>query len=305
MKEIRFAAFVMTYERPEVLLKTIDNLREQTFPPELILIIDNSISRKTEILLQKQSLNNLEYIRVGYNSGPAGASKIGLEKLTELGYDWIYWGDDDNPPRDNLVFEKMIQNIKELTGNGIKLGVFSGKGGYFNKFTGRIKSLTNFELKKAAFLEVDFVPGGHTLFVNSEIVKAGLLPDEKLFFGFEDLDLCFKIKNSPFKIYIDSQSWLKVRYKDNFVKDSYRWNNRSFGKKETLQREFYSKRNLLLIFFKNRYYFAFALLFIKSVGKMFLGYRYGRDYGNKMFHIQFNALRAFFLKEYGMNGKLY
>ena len=305
MREIRFAAFVMTYERPEVLLKTISNLRNQSLPPELILVVDNSISKKTEILLNKESHNDLQYIRVGYNSGPAGASKIGLENLTELGYEWIYWGDDDNPPRDNLVFERMIQNIKELTGKGINLGIFSGKGGYFNKFTGRIKSLTNIELKKADFLEVDFVPGGHTLFVNAEIVKAGLLPDEKLFFGFEDLDLCFKVKDSSYKIYIDNQSWLKVRYKNNFLKDSYRWNNPSFGKKETLHREFYSTRNLLSILFKNKFYLAFTVVFLKSIGKMFLGYRYGLDYGNKMFHIQFMALRAFFLKKFGMYRKLY
>ncbi len=305
MKKLRFAAFVMTYERPEVLLKTIHKLREQTFPPELILVVDNSISRKTEILLNKYPLSNLEYIRVGYNSGPAGASKIGLEKLTELGYDWIYWGDDDDPPRDNSVFEKMIEGIKELTGNGIKLGIFSGKGGYFNKFTGRIKSLTNEELKKADFLEVDFVPGGHTLFVNSDIIKAGLLPDEKLFFGFEDLDLCLKVKNSSFKIYIDSKSWLKVRYRDKIFKESYRWKSRSFGKKETLKREFYSTRNLLSIFLKNQYYFAFTVLFLKSLGKMCLGFRYGTDYGNKMFRIQFLALRSFFLKKFGMYGKIY
>ena len=79
MCKIRFAAFVMTYERPEVLLKTIQNLREQTFPPELILIVDNSISRTTEILLNKHKFSNLEYFKVGYNSGPAGASKIGLK----------------------------------------------------------------------------------------------------------------------------------------------------------------------------------------------------------------------------------
>ena len=124
MREIRFAAFVMTYERPEVLLKTIQSLREQTFPPEKILIIDNSISKTTELLLNKHQLSNLEYFRVGYNSGPAGASKIGLNKLTELGYDWIYWGDDDDPPRNNLVFEHLFNGIKELQDKGVNLGIF-------------------------------------------------------------------------------------------------------------------------------------------------------------------------------------
>jgi len=288
-----------------VLLKTIDNLREQTFPPELILIIDNSISRKTEILLKKQSLNNLEYIRVGYNSGPAGASKIGLEKLTELGYDWIYWGDDDNTPRDNSVFENLFEGIKELQDKRVNLGIFGGKGGHFNKFNGRIQSLSNKELKESKYVEVDSVPGGHTMLVNSEVIKAGALPDEKLFFGFEEFDFCLKVKNKGFKNYVDTQSWLNVRKKSNLVQDNYRWTGKSFGSEENLKREFYSVRNLLSIFFKNGFIFPFLILIFKIFGKMFLGFWYGTNYGNKMFRIQFLALRAFFLKEFGMYRKLY
>lgn len=303
MRKIRFAAFVMTYERPEVLLKTIHNLREQTFPPELILIVDNSISRSTEILLNKYQFSNLDYFRVGYNSGPAGASKIGLENLTVLGYDWIYWGDDDDPPRDNSVFEHLFQGIKELQDNGEKLGIFGGKGGHFNKFSGKIQSLSNKELKACKFVEVDSVPGGHTLLVNSEVIKAGALPDEKLFFGFEEFDFCLQVKNKGFKNYVDAQSWLKVRKNANLVQDNYRWTGKSFGSEESLKREFYSTRNLLNIFFKNRFLFPFLNLLLKSIGKMFVGFRYGPSYGKKMCRIQFMAICAFFLRDFRILGK--
>jgi GT2 family glycosyltransferase len=303
MKELRFAAFVMTYERPEILLKTIYKLREQTFPPEFIVVVDNSISRKIEILLNKNHFSNLEYIRVGYNSGPAGASKIGLKKLTELGYDWIYWGDDDNPPRDNTVFEHLFEGIKELQNKGVKIGIFGGKGGQFNKFSGRIQSLSNKELKQSKYLAVDSVPGGHTMLVNSEVIKAGALPDENLFFGFEEFDFCLQVINRGFKNYVDTQSWLKVRRNANLVQDNYRWTSKSFGNAEILKREFYSTRNLLSIFLKNRFLFPLLILMLKSLAKMFLGYRYGTDYGNKMFRIQFLALRAFFLKDFRIPGK--
>lgn len=305
MREIRFAAFVMTYERPEVLLKTIQSLREQTFPPEKILIIDNSISKTTELLLNKHQLSNLEYFRVGYNSGPAGASKIGLKKLTGLGYDWIYWGDDDNPPRNNSVFEHLFVGIKELQDKGVNLGIFGGKGGHFNTFSGRIQSLSNKELKESKYVEVDSVPGGHTMLVNSEVIKAGAIPDEKLFFGFEEFDFCLQVINKGFKNYVDARSWLNVRKNENLIQDNYRWSGKSFGSRETLKREFYSTRNLLCIFFKNGFVFPFLILLLKSLGKMFLGFRFGMDYGKKMFRIQLLALRAFFLKEFGMYGTLY
>ena len=280
-------------------------MKRPPFPPEKILIIDNSISKTTELLLNKHQLSNLEYFRVGYNSGPAGASKIGLKKLTELGYDWIYWGDDDNPPRNNSVFEHLFVGIKELQDKGVNLGIFGGKGGHFNTFSGRIQSLSNKELKESKYVEVDSVPGGHTMLVNSEVIKAGAIPDEKLFFGFEEFDFCLQVINKGFKNYVDARSWLNVRKNENLIQDNYRWTGKSFGSRETLKREFYSTRNLLSIFFKNGFVFAFLILLIKSLGKMFLGFRYGTDYGTKMFRIQFLALRAFFLNEFGMFSKLY
>jgi len=297
MREIRFAAFVMTYERPEVLLKTIHNLREQTFPPELILIVDNSISRKTEILLNKYHLSNLEYIRVGYNSGPAGASKIGLKKLTELGYDWIYWGDDDNPPRDTWVFQQMFQKIINLENTGTKIGIFGGKGGNLGK-TGRISSLTNKELKDKEVVAVDMVPGGQTMLVNADVVKAGILPEEKLFFAFEDLDFCLKTKAGGFEIYVDAETWYKVRKSYNNIDDNYKYKGSSFGKKERLLRDYYSTRSLLFIFYNNKLYSAFLFQLLKNIVKSIVGFRYGMSYGRKNFKFQKNAMVDFFRNNY-------
>lgn len=73
-----------------------------------ILVVDNSESDVTKEAIEKLGYENLEYYRVGYNSGPAGGSKIGLEKLSAEGYDWIYWGDDNNPPRDETVFRRFF-----------------------------------------------------------------------------------------------------------------------------------------------------------------------------------------------------
>ena len=143
MERFRYAAFIMTYERPEVLRHTIARLQNQSFSPELILIVDNSKTTRTEELLKSLNSEQLMYHKVGYNSGPAGAAKIGLQKLTSLGFDWIYWCDDDDPPRDEKVFQQIFTGVRELTEKGVKLGIFGGKGGNLNKWTGRINSLSN------------------------------------------------------------------------------------------------------------------------------------------------------------------
>ena len=211
MEKFSFAAFIMTYERPEVLQKTIAKLQNQSLPPELILVVDNSETTRTEELVKSLNSENIEYFRVGYNAGPAGAAKIGLQKLTAKGFDWIYWGDDDDPPRDEQVLQKLFEGITNLTRKGVKLGIFGGKGGSLNKLTGRISSLSNQELQEASFVEVDSVPGGQDMLVNSEVIKAGILPDKKLFFGFEEFDFCLKVKSAGFSIYIDAANWLETR----------------------------------------------------------------------------------------------
>ncbi|MDT0689831.1 glycosyltransferase [Salegentibacter sp. F188] len=294
-----FAAFVITYERTEILLRTIKIIRNQSSPPAYLLIVDNSTTNLTEEALKPLISPELDYLRIGYNSGPAGGAKIGLQHITELGFKWVYWGDDNDPPRDLEVFREMLKSIKEIENSGVKLGIFGGKGGTFNKYSGRVKALTNEKLKKERYAEADFVPGGHTLIVNTEVVRKGILPNEKLFFGFEDLDFSIKVKQLGFAILVHSESWLRVRYKYDNSANNYRWRDSSFGKNsELLVREFYSTRSLLDIFYKNNFYFAFGFLLFKSIGKMILGFRHGLDYGKRMLGVQSAAISSFLRSDF-------
>ncbi|NJW53426.1 glycosyltransferase family 2 protein [Salinimicrobium oceani] len=294
----RFAAFVMTYERPDILINTLRQLQGQSLPPEIIIVVDNSDSNETSQLLDTLNFEKVNYLRVGYNSGPAGAAKIGLEKLTAMGYQWIYWGDDDDPPASEQDFEILFGGIEILQRKGVKLGIFGGKGGRLNRLTGRISSLSNKELKEAPYLDVDLVPGGQNMLVNAEVVKAGILPDERLFFGFEELDFCLKVKSAGFKIYIDADNWFRTRVRSGNVAKNYRWRDHSFGNREYLQREFYSTRNLLQIYYRHKFFFAFFYFLLKSIAKMVLGYRFGRNYGKKMFLSQWKALKAFVQQDF-------
>ena len=44
---------------------------------------------------------------------------------------------------------------------------------------------------------------------------------------------------------------------------------------------------------------------LKSIAKMFLGFRYGLKYGVKMFKIEFLAIRAFFKGDFSQRDKPY
>ncbi|WP_034920715.1 glycosyltransferase [Gillisia sp. CAL575] len=299
MKNYKFAAFVMTYERSEIILDTISKILGQTFPPKVILIVDNSHSVLTEKAIQDQEFQNVIYHQVGYNSGPAGAAYYGLKELTRLGYDWIYWGDDDNPPRDHFVFEDLFIGIEKLIQSNFNLGVIGEKGGYFNANTGRIRSLSNNELKKNTYLEVDSIPGGHSMIVNSQVIKDGILPDPKLFFGFEEFDFCLKAKKGGYKLFIDAAKWYKIRALAGNTSIDFQRKNTNLGIDNLVKREYYSTRNLLRIYSSQHLYTSFAVLVIKSLGKMIYGYRFGLKYGSKMFNLQRFALRDFVKHRYG------
>lgn len=266
--------------------------------PSYILVVDNSESRETETTLNGLKQENVGYYRVGYNSGPAGAAKIGLEKLTALGFTWVYWGDDDNPPFGKKTFETLFSQLKKFD-NKEEIGVFGGKGGKLNFWTGRIRTFSNSALLRSETFDVDMVPGGGTLLVNTEVVKKSILPEHKLFFGFEELDFCLRVQKAGFRVVVDAKSWLQENYTLGFRDKEFRWKDSNFGKEDFLWRSYYSTRNLLYIYYRNGYYSAFFFLLFKSVFKSIAGFRYGFNYGRRNFSRQWQAIFHFLSGTYG------
>jgi len=278
-----FAAFIMTYERPHILKGTIEKIMAQTMPPEKIIVVDNSESWDTKYLIEALGHPTVAYHRVGYNAGPAGAAKIALQKLTEEGYQWIYWGDDDDPPMFNDSFEKLFQIVNN---ESLKtLGLIGGVGHFFNRRTGTISRVSTELIRSCEAIEVDSVAGGQTMIVNSEIVKMGILPDVNFFFGFEELDFCLKVKKGGFKIMVSTDLFIRAREKY----DRLSYKRPLYIKKEitALKRQYYSIRNLLVILKREKLYSAYVYTICKGLIKSLFGFRYGWRYGSVNFRMLF------------------
>lgn len=96
------AAVVVTYNRKEMLLGTLDTLLSQSRPLDRIILVDNASSDGTlEQLKQKAYLDNpiVEYIRLAENIGGAGGFHEGIERGCVSGYDWLWMMDDDAEPQ--------------------------------------------------------------------------------------------------------------------------------------------------------------------------------------------------------------
>lgn len=284
--------FIITYNRPKEVCDTIRIVFEQSTPPEFLWIIDNSEGLETDAAIASLLDPRVKYYRMGYNAGPAGAAAIGLELCAKDGAEWIYWGDDNDPPEFQDTFERLLS----IRNDDHYCGVLGAVGHFFDHKKGEIKRIQSRLLEKKKSLSVESIAGGMSMLVNQTVVKAQIFPDPDLFFGFEELDFCLKAKRKGFTLSVHCGLFLELREKHKRID----FKRPHYQKKGNLAREYYSLRNLLYIAdlltldtMKNR-------LVKKGLAKMFYGYRYGPIYGFKNMRFIFFALFHFYSGKKGM-----
>lgn len=289
---IKLGAFIITYKRPQILLATIQAIFSQTNPPEFLWVIDNSEDLDTYQALASLRDSRIRYHSMGYNAGPAGGAAKGLELCSRDEADWIYWGDDNDPPFRTDCFERLlaIRDVNPFC------GVLGAVGHFFDRKKGVIKRIQTRLLEKKEWVEVDSIAGGMCMLVSAEVVKAGILPDKDLFFGFEELDFCLKVSRKGFALVVDCKLFLEARKETGRLD----FERPAYQQKMNLAREYYSLRNLLYISDSLTLKSMRNRLIGKWFVKAFYGYRYGLSYGWKNLRMIFLAF-LHYLK--GVKGK--
>jgi glycosyltransferase involved in cell wall biosynthesis len=287
MNNKKFAAFIVTYNRPEILMDTIQKCLDQTRPPDKLMIVDNNDNDETKNKAA-QLYPNVAHLKVGHNSGFAGGGKAGLEALAKEGYEWILWADDNDPPYTGDTFEKLLKLAESY---GDKCGQVGVVGHKINKRTGLVIRTTNEELEKGEYLEVDTIGGGMIKIIRGESVLKGVVPDAKLFFGFEDLDHDLKQKKAGYKIIVHTGLFLDLRKKWNRL--NYKRTTVRKKDESVLWRDYYSIRNSLCVMTRNRYYSAVCSIFAVSLAKSMMSYKHGLRYGTLVTRTTLKAWRDY------------
>jgi GT2 family glycosyltransferase len=283
-----FAAFIMTFERSHLINDTIDKLLDQSLSPEKVLIIDNSVSSKTQDFFSDYNNPKVEYFRVGKNLGPAGAAKIGLDRLSQEGFKWIYWGDDDDPPFFKDNFEVLLNMANTLP----DCGCVGAVGQFFNRNNGLIERVPDEELQKTGELKVDTIAGNMSKIINANVVlKNKVLPDETLFFGMEELDYDLRLQKAGYNLYVDRSLYLRYRMQSNNLGKNVKRGLKKDSNR--MQRDYYSTRNGLYIFKKNRLILALLINIFRIFYKMIASFKYGSNYGKRYSSYLWRAMRHF------------
>ena len=273
---MRYAAFIITFRRTEILLKTIKDLCAQSQPPSKILVVDNDPEGSAQIVLNPDSSIPVLYFATGTNSGPAGGAYWGLRNLFEEGWDWVLWVDDDDAPSAPDQLETLCRLAKQ-SANNPTVAMVGAAGVLFDRKRWLIQRIPDVALK--GVLDVDMIAGNQFPMVHRRVFEAGLLPNPDLFFGFEDLEFGTRLKDAGFRLLVDGNELLRLRH--HFQKTG---KEKPRGLKKAIQhlwREYYSIRTLSLMLQGQSFSKVWFRFFFRCIGKILGGFRYGRIYGQR------------------------
>lgn len=112
---MKVAAVVVTFNRRELLDKTIEGLENQTRPVDKILVINNASTDDTaEFLRNREYKRPTRVVTSAQNTGGAGGFTLGIEQAYKDGFDAFWLMDDDTVPQPEAL-EKLLAGMEEAT----------------------------------------------------------------------------------------------------------------------------------------------------------------------------------------------
>ena len=203
-KDVRLGAFVITFRRPEVLRSTLKLILGQTYPPDRVLVVDNGDCSDSKEIASELGL---AYHSFPENRGPAGAAEYATRRLADEGYDWIYWGDEDNPPLFDDIFERIMRGAVSAPSDVAGLGEV---GARFDWSRGIITRPPTSELE-APFIEVDYIAGNSQLILRREVVYEVGTPDGRLFFGGYEPEYGLRVRRAGYRFLVEGSLLYRAR----------------------------------------------------------------------------------------------
>ncbi|MCI0415442.1 glycosyltransferase [bacterium] len=284
---MRVAACFTTFNRPAVLKKTLEQILRQTRPPDSVLVVDNGNLEETRTVVEQLAGSGLIYHPMEKNVGPAGASALAFRKLSQQGFDWIYWGDDDDPPQFPDTLERVLDIAKQSSSDVAGVGAV---GALFDWRTGESVRLSDYALK--GVVDVDTIGGNSHLVLRSAAIRSIGVPDERLFFGYYEPEYCLRIKKAGYRLQVDGDLMWRYReingrlnfnrrrkyipdYSYDFIwRRYYRTRNYIFMMRNTFQRPDLARRETM-----------------KAMGRALFSWRRGFKYGSRFTKLQMLAIR--------------
>jgi|GEM_PF-3486856 len=190
--EEKVIATVLTHNRKELLLQTLEGLLSQTRPLDRIIIVDSVSTDGTYDELKAKGILDrkaVKYERLDSNKGPSGGFAEGVTRSLAEGATWVWILDDDIVPKEDCLEEllehKDISHLICPNREGKTVPFFNPAVG----LTTHHKNLSYEYGKELVFANTGSFEG---MLVHKEVVSKIGVPDERFFqvggdmvYGFE------------------------------------------------------------------------------------------------------------------------
>ncbi len=204
------AVVVVTFNRAELLGRTLDGLAAQTHQPDAVIVVDNASTDHTREILDAHTGLALQRIHLDTNTGGSGGFRAGTEAAYGQGFDRIWLMDDDVVPAPDClavlmaIDEPCLMSVRENTrGHLVE------------------KAATDFDLKrpwsirpKRASVETSYgersamperveieIVAFEGFLLRREVIDAVGLPDETFFIFYDDVDLALRARRAGYRIW--------------------------------------------------------------------------------------------------------
>jgi rhamnopyranosyl-N-acetylglucosaminyl-diphospho-decaprenol beta-1,3/1,4-galactofuranosyltransferase len=204
------AVVVVTYNRADLLGRTLDGLAAQTHEPDTVIVVDNASEDHTREILDAHRGLHLQRIHLDENTGGAGGFRAGVESAYGQGFDRIWLMDDDVVPAPDCLATLMVQD------EAFVMAVREDTHGHLVE-----KAATDFDLTharsirpKRSTVEQDYgdrdaMPERVELhniafegpLFRREVVDAIGLPDSSFFIFYDDVDFALRARRAGFRIW--------------------------------------------------------------------------------------------------------
>jgi hypothetical protein len=204
------------------------------------------------------------YLPAGANLGPAGAIALGMHHVLAhaADHDWVLPLDDDNPPSAPDVIAELARFGNRLREQQPNVGAVGAGGARFVPSKARSIRVTDDEL--TGIVPSDWIGSGMFPLYSVHAIRAAGVFDERLFFGFDDLEYGLRLRAAGFGVYSHGSLWHRERslYGRLGVDPT---PARTLD--EPTWRRYYSLRNLIYILRKQGHHAGAARLAARGLGK--------------------------------------
>ncbi len=204
------AVVVVTFNRADLLGRTLDGLAAQTHEPDAVIVVDNASTDHTREILDAHRGLPLQRIHLDTNTGGSGGFRAGVEAAYGQGFDRIWLMDDDVVPAPDCL------SVLMATDEACLMSVREDTHGHLVE-----KAATDFDLTrpwsirpKRSSVETSYgeraamperveleVVAFEGFLVRREVLTAVGLPDDSFFIFYDDVDLALRARRAGYRIW--------------------------------------------------------------------------------------------------------